>query len=82
MSGVREVWVSLLRQLPPRPGPGKWKKMDGWMEKTKNKWNTKLLHTSQASAYRAIQNFDGRGCERVFNTVKFAFGDSVPSDRR
>ena len=22
VSGVREVWVSLLRQLPPRPGPG------------------------------------------------------------
>ncbi|KAI3356330.1 hypothetical protein L3Q82_017556, partial [Scortum barcoo] len=33
VSGVREVWASLLRLLPPRPGPGpKRMKMDGWME--------------------------------------------------
>ena len=32
VSGVREVWESLLRQLPPRPGPDKQKKMDGWMD--------------------------------------------------
>ncbi|KAI3375367.1 hypothetical protein L3Q82_021856, partial [Scortum barcoo] len=33
VSGVREVWASLLRLLPPRPGPGsKRMKMDGWMD--------------------------------------------------
>ena len=35
VSGVREVWASLLRQLPRRPGdpaPDKQKKMDGWMD--------------------------------------------------
>ncbi|KAI3354170.1 hypothetical protein L3Q82_018712 [Scortum barcoo] len=33
VSGVREVWASLLRLLPPRPGPRiKRMKMDGWMD--------------------------------------------------
>ena len=31
VSGEREVWASLLRLLPPRPGPDKRKKMHGWM---------------------------------------------------
>ena len=34
VSGEREVWASLLRQLHPRPGPGQADKngwMDGWM---------------------------------------------------
>ena len=32
VSGEREVWVSLLRQLPLRPGPGQRRRrwMDGW----------------------------------------------------
>ena len=32
VSGEREIWVSLLRQLPPVTRPRiTWKKMDGWM---------------------------------------------------
>ena len=35
VSREREVWVSLLRQLPPRPGRiSGWKWMDGWMDIT------------------------------------------------
>ncbi|KAI3369559.1 hypothetical protein L3Q82_007768 [Scortum barcoo] len=38
VSGVREVWASLLRLLPPRPGPWtKGMKMDGWMDGKKKK---------------------------------------------
>ncbi|KAI3377001.1 hypothetical protein L3Q82_000226 [Scortum barcoo] len=33
VSGVREVWASLLRLLPPRPGPGSSAKMKGTHEK-------------------------------------------------
>ena len=32
MSGEGEVWVSLLRELPPDLALDKWKKMDGWMD--------------------------------------------------
>ena len=35
VSGVREVWVSLLRQMPPRPGPGQAEEngwVNGWMD--------------------------------------------------
>ncbi|KAI3353433.1 hypothetical protein L3Q82_019951, partial [Scortum barcoo] len=36
VSGVREVWASLLRLLPPRDNPvlDKWRKMDGWIFST------------------------------------------------
>ena len=32
VSGEGEVWVSLLRELPPDLALDKWKKMDGWMD--------------------------------------------------
>ena len=32
VSGVREVWVSLLRQLPPRPCTTDKAEEDGWMD--------------------------------------------------
>ena len=41
--GEKEVWVSLLRQPPPRPSPRKVEEMDGWMN---HPHHHKLLDTS------------------------------------
>ncbi|KAI3377920.1 hypothetical protein L3Q82_009050 [Scortum barcoo] len=69
VSGVREVWASLLRLLPPRPwSRTKRMKMDGWMDGWMFKMrisNAFRFLTHTAAVQRLAQMGQGSGSEPI-----------------
>ncbi|KAI3371761.1 hypothetical protein L3Q82_024310 [Scortum barcoo] len=68
VSGVREVWASLLRLLPQAshtgPGSSGWMKMDGWMDGDKNEMPG--AESAQAMVLqRASKASEGSHCSKI-----------------